>query len=64
MGPVRDLRHERLQRDLLLMAPEQRVLMHWLTGEVYNGPDRESQRRRPYRKTQAKRPRVPARIAA
>jgi hypothetical protein len=40
----------RRQRQLKLEGATENVLRHWLTGEVYEAPVRELQRRRPYRK--------------
>ena len=52
MSELDDKRHERVLRTESAAA---NVIRQWLTGEVYVGPDRETQRRRPYRKTTAKR---------
>jgi hypothetical protein len=50
VGAVRDLTQERRRRELLVLEPAQRVALHWLTGEVFEGPAPCEQRRRPYRK--------------
>jgi len=49
------LQQRRHQRVLRSESAAASVIRHWLTGEVYEDPPREEQRRQPYRKMSATR---------